>query len=87
MVNILKIVILKIIGMLPDSPISSYLDNVNADFFDYLNWFLPIDVCGMIFGVWLICIGIFYIYLIIKQITKLIIEGIAKAASIATFFV
>lgn len=84
MVNLLKTVILKIISILPDSPISSYLDSVNADFFDYLNWFLPIDVCGMMFGTWLICIGVFYIYLLVRQIMKLIIEGIAKLIPLAS---
>lgn len=86
MVNILKTIVLKIISMLPDSPISSYLDNVDADFFDYLNWFLPIDICGMIFSVWLICMGIYYIFLLIKQIINLIVSGIMKKIMLWTYF-
>lgn len=87
MVNILKVILLKVFSMLPDSPFAEYYNNVNIDFYDYLNWFLPVDICASIFGIWLICIGVYYIYLIVKQIISLIIKGIAQGASAAAFFV
>lgn len=87
MVNLLKMLLLKLFGMLPDSPFAEYYNNVNIDFYDYLNWFLPLDICASIFGIWLICIIVYYIYLLIMQIISLVIQGIAKTASIAAFFV
>lgn len=87
MVNLLKVILLKVFSMLPDSPFAEYYNNVHIDFYDYLNWFLPIDICASIFGIWLICIIVYYIYLIIVQIASLVIKGIAQTASIAAFFV
>lgn len=81
MINILKIILLKIFSLLPDSPFTDYFDTADTGFLTYLDWFLPVQLCSNILLSWLGCVLIYYIYLMIKKITTGIITNIAKAAA------
>ena len=67
MINLLKILILKLFSMLPDSPFTAYFESVDFSFYDHLNWFLPLDVCSDITKVWLVCVVIYYIWVIVVK--------------------
>lgn len=70
MVSILKVLIIAIFELLPESPFPTMFDNAmaNADFLAYLNWFLPFDICSNMMLAWLNCILIYYAFVIIKKI-------------------
>lgn len=87
MINLLKIILMKFFSMLPDSPFEQYYSQLDMDFFDYLNWFLPLDICIDIFVAWIACIVVYYIFVVIKQIISIVLKGIAQTAAAAKFFV
>lgn len=84
MIKLIKILLIKIINMLPDSPFSEYLEGTGSDFFQYLNWVLPIDNCiNMTIG-WVDCMLIAIVIILLK---KIIVDFlIQKISSLAGFF-
>lgn len=87
MINILKIVILKIFSLLPDSPFTDFFNSMDTSYLEYLNWFLPVKTCASIFTVWCECVAIYYLFCILKKVLSFVIEQIAKAAAMAAMFV
>ena len=86
MINILKIFIIKLFSMLPDSPFTSYFENVDWSFYDYLNWFLPIDICSNMLLTWLVCMMFYYIWeATLKKIIDFILDKLLPL--IAQFFI
>lgn len=81
MINILKIILLKLFSLLPDSPFTEYFETADTGFLTYLDWFLPVQICSNILLAWLACVLVYYIYLMIKKIATNLITGIAKAAA------
>lgn len=86
MINIIKIIILKIFSILPDSPFQQGFADMDMSFFPSLNWFLPLDVCANITLVWLNCIMVYYIFVLIKGIVMSVLKSKIAKALITAFF-
>ena len=79
MINLIKILLLKIVGLFPDSPFSDYLDGMDTRFFVYLNWFFPLDIILNMFLVWLNCmLAVLVIMLIKKYLLDKLIGALAS---------
>lgn len=77
MIQIVTTLINQIISLLPRSPFREYINglqssNVVSQYMGYLNWFFPVGACLNILSVWLIAVGLFYLYSIIMRWAKLI---------------
>lgn len=75
MIALIKWVILTIFNILPDSPFSHMVDELelNRDFLQYVNWFLPLDIVGNMIIAWLDCLLAYVIFYIVWKIIKLLI--------------
>lgn len=79
MISILNTVIkaianflLLIISFLPKSPFS-YIDNSGVkEFLGYINWIIPVDNIIAIGELWLVSVGIYYIYSVAMRWVKMI---------------
>lgn len=62
-----------LISLLPTSPFRAFIEKIdNIPFLEYLNFFLPIDICIPILVAWGSAISIFYLYSIILRWVKAI---------------
>lgn len=62
-----------ILELLPKSPFKSFINSMNnIPYMDYINYFLPIDICLPILVAWGTAIGIFYLYSILLRWIKAI---------------
>ncbi len=81
MIQILKIIIMKIFSILPDSPFSDFFTEMDTGFLTYLNFFLPVDICSNIMLTWLACVlGVFLYFFarnILNNVTHTIMKGIS----------
>ncbi|MBD5525424.1 MAG: hypothetical protein HDR04_13600 [Lachnospiraceae bacterium] len=75
MISLIKWVIVTIFNILPDSPFTHMVDELelNRDFLQYLNWFLPLDIVGNMIIAWLDCVLLYVIFFIVWKIIKLLI--------------
>lgn len=65
----------KILSVLPTSPFARYIDAFSdMPFLSWLNWFVPIKACLIVFSAWLVAVALFYTYSIIMRWLKLIGE-------------
>lgn len=88
MINILKIIVIKIFSILPDSPFSQFFEDMDTGFFEYLNWFLPLDTCLVMLLAWIDCVLIVFIILLVKKyIVDTIISIVVNVSSVAGLFV
>lgn len=87
MINLLKIFILQIFSLLPDSPFQEAFATMDTGFLPSLNWFLPVDICANIMLAWLDCILVYFVFVLIKNIVMAVIKSKLAAAAIAKFFV
>lgn len=87
MINILKIVLLRLFNLLPDSPFRDFSKNIDMTDYQYINWILPVDICCNIMLGWLVCISVYYLFLIVKRFANKIIDVIAKGVKLASYFV
>lgn len=70
---LLKSMLGLIINMLPRSPFVKILDLIgDIPYLNIINWFIPFDVIITITEVWLLAIGVFYLYMIILRWIKAI---------------
>lgn len=67
LVNLIKILLLKIFGLFPDSPFPEYMDGMDTTFFVYLNWFFPLDTCLNMFLIWVNCVLIVLVLMLAKK--------------------
>lgn len=75
MINLLKILLLKLFSILPDSPFAAYFDGLDWSFTDYLNWFLPLDVCSGMMKAWLLCILFYYAWTaFVKKVADFLVD-------------
>lgn len=72
LIEIIKIVLLKFFSILPDSPFSNMFSDLDTGFMTYLNWFLPLDNCVLIIGIWIDCMIGYYIFVMVWRISKAI---------------
>lgn len=84
----IKWLITTIYNLLPDSPFSQMIDNMelNQDFMQYLNWFLPIDIIGTMLLAWLDCILFYIVFRLVTWIMKKIFNLAINAAATAVKF-
>lgn len=85
MIALLKWVVMTIYNILPDSPFSQMVESLelNQDFLQYLNWFLPLDIAGNMILAWLDCMLLYMVFLVVKKIIfGLIIKKIAAGVNI-----
>jgi len=67
LVNLIKILLLKIFGLFPDSTFPEYMDGMDTTFFVYLNWFFPLDTILNMFLIWVNCILIVLVLMLAKK--------------------
>lgn len=73
MIQILKIIVMKIFSILPDSPFSDFFTDLDTGYLTYLNFFLPVDICANIMLTWLACVlGVFLFFF-----SRSVLNGIA----------
>lgn len=81
MIQILKIIVMKIFSILPDSPFSDFFTDLDTGYLTYLNFFLPVDVCANIMLTWLACVlGVFLFFFaraVLNGIAGSIMKGIS----------
>ena len=90
MINLLKVIVMAIFSLLPDSPFQVMIDSVifNKDFLPFLNWYVPFDICANMTIAWLDCIVLYYIFVMVKKIVydfildKAITAGLSIVGSI-----
>lgn len=85
MISLIKWVVMTVYNVLPDSPFSHMADNLNLDrnYLQYLNWFLPLDIVGNMILAWLDCLLAYIVFKIVWTIiVKLIFKKIAGLVSI-----
>lgn len=62
-----------LLSILPSSPFAKYISAFGElPFLGWLNWFIPIKACLVVFSSWLIAVGLFYAYSIIMRWLKMI---------------
>lgn len=86
MINIIKMFLLAVFSVLPNSPFQQAFAEMDTSFMPSLNWFLPLDVCADITLTWLSCILIYYIFMLIKNLIMSFIKSKLASAAIAAFF-
>lgn len=65
----------KLLAVLPTSPFARYIDAFgDMPFLGWLNWFIPIKACLVVFSAWLVAVGLFNAYSVIARWLKLIGE-------------
>lgn len=61
-----------VINLLPKSPFH-YLDNSSiSDYIGYFNWLFPIDSMISFLELWLVAIGVYYLYSILMRWIKML---------------
>lgn len=70
MFKLISVLFLAILNLLPSSPFQTTVDGAiyKLDFLSYLNWFIPFDNCLKVTRLWIVCIGIYYLYNFVKKI-------------------
>lgn len=63
----------KILSVLPTSPFAKYIDAFgDMPFLGWLNWFIPIKACLIVFAGWLVAVSLFYVYSAVMRWLKII---------------
>jgi len=65
-----RVVIIAVIGVLPDSPFTMISNSAIGEYIGYINWILPLQQIVAILQVWVVAIAIFYIYQAILRWVK-----------------
>lgn len=70
MVKLLKMIIMAVFSLLPDSPFQDMVDGIayDKDFIPFLNWYIPFDICATMTLAWLVCLLVYYGYVLVKKI-------------------
>lgn len=69
MMNLIKILLMKIFGLFPDSPFTSQVMDLDVSLLQYLNWFFPLDICLDLTLIWANCM---LLILLLKLLIKLL---------------
>lgn len=70
MISLVKLIIIAIFEILPNSPFRTMFDElmIEFDFLPFLNWFLPFDICANMMLTWLDCILVYYLFVLVKKV-------------------
>lgn len=72
--------------MMPDDPFGQYLEETGFEYFQYLNWILPLDNCIDITVGWGACmLAVLLIMILKKVIFNFLINKIMSLAQFFTF--
>ena len=62
-----------LLQVLPRSPFLQYIDQFRSlPYLGWLNWFFPVGSCLTVMAVWLVAVGLFYLYSILMRWLKII---------------
>ncbi len=81
MIQILKIIVMKIFSILPDSPFSDFFTEMDTGFLTYMNFFLPVDICANIMLTWLACVLAVFLFFFARAVLNGIAGSVMKGIS------
>lgn len=62
-----------VMAFLPGSPFEIVTNSVmTLPYLNYLNWFFPVSECVAVMEVWIVAVGIYYLYSAIMRWIKII---------------
>ena len=62
-----------LLALLPLSPFTEFLESfANLPYLGWLNWLFPVGDCLVVMGVWLVAVGLFYLYSVVMRWLKII---------------
>lgn len=62
-----------VMAFLPSSPFQLATDSIMAiPYLNHLNWFFPVTECVAVTEVWLVAVGVYYLYSAIMRWIKII---------------
>lgn len=62
-----------LLQLLPRSPFADWIDNFHVDqYAGFINWFVPVGQMVSVFSLWLVAVGLFYLYSILMRWIKMI---------------
>lgn len=70
-------------------PFTRVIDGLSVDGFtlEILNWFLPLDIAAVMFYAWVTCMGLYLVFVIVKDIIiKLILKKITGLIGVVGSF-
>ncbi|MDE7276679.1 MAG: hypothetical protein K2N98_07485 [Lachnospiraceae bacterium] len=81
MLAIVKIILLGIFSILPDSPFSSFFTDADTmGYLQFLNWVFPLDTCVYILFIWTLSLPFVVIVCLIWVFLRDVIIGLIKKA-------
>ena len=81
MLAIVKIILLGIFSILPDSPFSSFFTDADTmGYLQFLNWVFPLDTCVYILFIWTLSLPFVVIVCLIWVFLRDIVLGLIKKA-------
>lgn len=80
MISLIKMIIIAVFNLLPNSPFQQMFDSLmlDWDFMEYLTWFLPFDICANMMLAWLDCMLVYYVFMLTKKIVIIAIDLIVE---------
>lgn len=80
MISLIKMIIIAVFNLLPNSPFQYMFDSLmlDWDFMQYLTWFLPFDICANMMLAWLDCMLVYYVFMLTKKIVIIAIDLIVE---------
>lgn len=80
MISLIKMIIIAVFNLLPDSPFQQMFDSLmlDWDFMEYLTWFLPFDICANMMLAWLDCMLVYYVFMLSKKVIIMTIEIVVE---------
>lgn len=89
MIALLKFVVMTIFNILPDSPFNAMVEELELerDFMQYLNWFIPLDIAGNMLLAWCDCLLVYLVFFIVWKIVTLLISIKLKGLFSLTKFI
>lgn len=62
-----------LLAVLPQSPFAPYINKIgNLEYLGWLNWFLPVKACLIIFNSWLLAVAVYYAWTVVARWLKII---------------
>lgn len=81
MLAIVKIILLGIFSILPDSPFSSFFTNMDTmGYLQFLNWVFPLDTCTYILFIWTLSLPFVVIVCLVWVFLRDTLIGLIKKA-------
>lgn len=59
-----------VVALLPDSPFAEIDSTPIKDIMAYINWIVPVDRIIQLTAAWLVCVTVYYVYMVILRWAK-----------------